>query len=63
LGVLAHPNLEFTDIEGGAYAFPTPGTEEATQNYIYISGRHYGFDLAACKTNFTIMVENMCGEQ
>jgi hypothetical protein len=62
LGVWAHPNFEFSSTTAGN-EFPTPDTEEATQNFIFVSGRHYGFDLDNCKHNFEFMLKNMCAEQ
>lgn len=61
LGSWAHPNLVYaaqTDV-----TLPTPGTAEAMGNFIYLAGRHYGFDIAACTTNFEFMIAQLCGEQ
>ncbi|MCP4414642.1 MAG: hypothetical protein GY808_18965, partial [Gammaproteobacteria bacterium] len=62
LGVWAHPNFPFSSQTAGD-EFPTAGTIEAQGNYIYLAGRHYGFDDAACMANFNFMLKNMCAEQ
>lgn len=62
LGVWSHPNFAFSSLTAGD-EFPTPGTSEAQGNFIYIAGRHYGFDVANCTANFEFMLRNMCGEQ
>ena len=61
LGVWSHPNFTFSSANA-SNEFPTPGTIEATGNFIFISGKHYRFNTQSCRNNFEFILKNLCGE-
>jgi hypothetical protein len=61
LGMWSHYNMPY-DSET-ATGFPTPGTDEAKGNLIWMAGRNYGFNHTNSAHNFEYIGANMCGEQ